>query len=253
MYVTIGGTTTKGSWSYAPDGGVGIYRGSVAFDAAITGNVAVEIKRGGTVVATMTGGKAIGECFDGGYANWNAYVGTGWSSATISATPAQTVEEQGCMEGTATAEGFKTLCEFTCQVDYCPIEACLCTKKGTPLAGGVRGDPGYPAEGRDVTYAGLCAVACSYGFCPSDYCSFTKYPTAIPTVSAFIFNPHACTSGGSLGAMADLCKFACGYGYCPLRAPCSCDSTGVHSHPRARRDRRRGYGRWPDAGRPGAM
>ena len=125
-------------WDWTPDGGVGIYRGSAPLPAS--GNPTVAISRGGSSVASVTGSVSLGGCSGAGpnnvgFNNWNANVNTGWASGSISATPPQKVSQQGCIQGTSVAEGYSTLCNFTCQYDYCPIGACLCTKKGIPKTG----------------------------------------------------------------------------------------------------------------------
>lgn len=77
-----------------------------------------------------------------------------------------------CIAGTGDS-GHKDLCNFTCDLGYCP-SPCACTANGTanPLpvisAGTV-----YvcPAAGLGISYSSLCSFACKYGYCPSDYCT----------------------------------------------------------------------------------
>ncbi|OKL58597.1 hypothetical protein UA08_06382 [Talaromyces atroroseus] len=218
--VTIGGVSVAASWAAIPDGGIGIYHGKAPFDGN-TGEVIVTLTRSGSTVATMTGESITTDCTDD-IENWNAWVGSADGPA-ISATPTLTLSESVCINGTG-ANNFEGLCEFACELGYCPISACTCTMMGAqktlPNATDVSG---YPLSGEDASYEGLCAFDCTYGYCPTGACGTTSAPLSTPTVSDFD-NP-ACVGGDGEGNLKGLCAFACGYGYCPLVA-CTCTAEG---------------------------
>lgn len=69
--VSIGGKTQKGSWTSTPDGGKGVYHGSVPF--ATTGDVVVTLTKYGTEIAKIDGRPITTEC-PAGLTNWNAWV-----------------------------------------------------------------------------------------------------------------------------------------------------------------------------------
>jgi hypothetical protein len=200
---------------------VDIYHGSVPFDGN-TGEVIVTISRSGTTIAQMTGKSITTDCTNG-IENWNAWVGSATSSETISATPALDIAEQVCVEGTG-VYNFAGLCEFACNLGYCPIGACICLLMGAqhtkPNATGVEG---YPLSGEDPSYAGLCSFDCNYGYCPDAACATVSVPLPVPTVSDF--DPPACIAGEGEGNLAGLCSFCCNYGYCPMLG-CTCTEEG---------------------------
>ncbi|KAK9318864.1 glycosyl hydrolase family 71-domain-containing protein [Lipomyces orientalis] len=221
--VSIGGVVQTGTWENTPDGGIGIYHGSVPFNGN-TGEVVVTISRSGATIAQVDGDSITTSCTNG-ITNWNAWVGSTTASNDISATPSLTVSEQVCINGTG-ANNFEGLCNFTCYYGYCPVGACTCTamgaKKPLPSAASVQG---YPIAGEDASYSGLCSFACNYGYCPSDACGTVSVPLATPTVSDF--SPPACIAGTGEGNLIGLCSYTCNYGYCPIRAPCTCTDTGA--------------------------
>jgi len=124
------------------------------------------------------------------------------------------------MEGTGKG-AFKDLCKYTCERGYCPITACVCTRRGIPLTG-VRGPPGYARYDRN--FAGLCAVACSYGSCPSAHCDMVE--RELPSTSDSPFTPPSCRVGTGPGPLKALCEFGCTYGHCPKHAGCVCSEEG---------------------------
>ncbi|KAK9241814.1 glycosyl hydrolase family 71-domain-containing protein [Lipomyces tetrasporus] len=221
--VSIGGVVQTGTWENAPDGGIGIYHGSVPFNGD-TGKVIVTISRSGTTIAQIVGQSITTSCTDG-IENWNAWVGSATATNDISATPSLTLSERVCVNGTG-ANNFEGLCSFTCYYGYCPIGACTCTAMGAqnklPPATGVNG---YPIAGEDASYGGLCSFACNYGYCPPNACGTVSAPLATPTVSDF--SPPACVAGTGEDNLAGLCSYSCNYGYCPIRAPCTCTGTGA--------------------------
>lgn len=149
--VQIGGTTQAGKWDSIPDGGVGIYHGSVPFNGA-TGQVVVSLSRGGM---SVSGAAITTDCSsNGGLNNWNAWVGSSQSGAGVSATPALGLGDQVCVDGFgmkefgALKENFEGMCSFACLYGYCPRGPCTCSKMGAkveePKALNV---DGYPAAG----------------------------------------------------------------------------------------------------------
>ncbi|KAF4168090.1 hypothetical protein CNMCM6936_003685 [Aspergillus lentulus] len=216
--VSIGGVVQEGSWTWVPDGKVGIYHGSVPFTG--TGEVIVTISRDGTQLAQVTGRAISSACTDGLF---NAWVGSATSPAAVSATPPLSVSEQACINGTG-AYNFAGLCDFACSYGYCPVTACTCRQMGKPLtAPNSTGVIGYPIAGEDASYSGLCAFNCNLGYCPSSACGTEQVPLVIPTVSDFA--PPACVAGTGSGALTGLCSFACNYGFCPMHV-CTCTAQG---------------------------
>ncbi|KAF9872878.1 hypothetical protein CkaCkLH20_09741 [Colletotrichum karsti] len=229
--VSVGGTSQAGTWTSVPDGGIGVYHGSVPFQGS--GSVVITLQRGGGTIATITGGSITGTCAEGGLTNWNPWVGSAMAAGSISATPASSRDEQKCIKGTG-ATGFTTLCEFTCKYGYCPVSACQCLAIGKPIPEPTgTGATGFPAAGKSESYTGLCKWACSRGFCPSESCSPTEQPIIVPTVSEFL--PPACTQGRSDNGLTGLCQYACNYGFCPIGV-CSCTGQGGLTEPPAPKD-----------------
>ncbi|KAA8647749.1 hypothetical protein EYZ11_000193 [Aspergillus tanneri] len=73
--VSIGGVRLMGNWSRVPDGGRGVYTGSVKVDG--DGEVKVQVKRDDKVVASVKGESITSDCAgDNGLKNFNARVGT---------------------------------------------------------------------------------------------------------------------------------------------------------------------------------
>jgi hypothetical protein len=214
--VTVGGKTFQPKWSSIPDGGVGIYHGSVELSGD-TGAVSVQISRGGRSLARVDGMAISVVSCNNGLTNWNPWVGSAVAAGSTSVAMPRSRNEQGCVKGTGT-KGFTELCEFNCKHDYCPVSACLCQALGGPNTKPTAlNRDGFPAKGRSENYSGLCANACNYGYCPEEYCSLTKQPTIVPTVSEFL--PPACTQGTSRAGfehLVGLCTYACNFGFCPL-------------------------------------
>ncbi|KZF20787.1 carbohydrate-binding module family 24 protein [Xylona heveae TC161] len=224
--VSIGGVVRTATWENTPDGGVGIYHGSIPF-AGHSGEVVVTISRSGTIISQVVGKSITTNC-PNGIQNWNAWVGSATGNQAVSATPTLNLDKQHCIEGTG-ANNFAGLCSFTCTYGYCPVGACVCTAMGAqrelPDATGVKG---YPIEGEDASYGGLCSFACNYGYCPEGACGTVQVPLTTPTVSDFA--PPACVAGTGEGNLAGLCSFSCNFGYCPINA-CTCTATGALNVP----------------------
>ncbi|RDW92917.1 uncharacterized protein DSM5745_00239 [Aspergillus mulundensis] len=224
--VSIGGAAQTGSWTWTPDGGIGLYHGSVPFNGV--GDVVITLSRGGAVIAEISGGPAISNTCTTGLSNWNAWVGEADGPSMAAATPALTRSEQACIQGTG-VNNFAGICQYSCQYGYCPISACVCQAVGAPVAGPSATSPvGYPIAGEDASYSGVCAFDCERGYCPDTACSTVSAPLSTPTVSDF--TPPACVRGHVLSTVTDglkgLCDFACGRGFCPIRA-CECDAQGA--------------------------
>ncbi|KAI8196540.1 Mutanase [Colletotrichum sp. SAR 10_65] len=141
--VNVGGTSQAGTWTSVPDGGIGVYHGSVPFQGR--GSVTISLQRGGANIATIDGGSITDNCAERGLTNWNAWVGSAMAAGSISATPALSRDEQKCIKGTG-ATGFTKLCEFTCKYGYCPVSACQCLAIGAPIPEPpTTGPAGFPA------------------------------------------------------------------------------------------------------------
>ena len=220
--VSIGGKSQQGTWQWEPDGGIGIYHGSVPFGSSV-GDVVVTLSRSGSQIAQVKGSSITTSCKNG-IENWNAWVGSDAASKTISATPKLALYEQKCINGTG-ANNFEGICNFACEYGYCPIGACLCQLQGKPKpTPKATGKMGYPLAGEDASYSGLCAFDCPLGYCPDNACGTTSAPLSTPTVSDFL--PPACIAGTGEGNLEGLCSFACNLGYCPIAA-CKCTKQGA--------------------------
>jgi hypothetical protein len=220
VQVVIGGSAYRGSWRNKPEGGAGLYHGSVPFDGR-EGNVEIRLTRGGKAVMSLTGPDISRNCGEGGYHNFNPYTG-GKLMAAPRSVAVPSLSGQKCIAGWG-ANDFSRLCEFTCSYAYCPPGACVCSALGTKFEyPDGSGPPGFPLEGRGSSHAGLCSSACSLGFCPEEACGTTQYPLVEPMVSPF--QPPACTSGTGDGDSAALCSFICRHGYCPIAA-CTCQGS----------------------------
>lgn len=223
--VYVGDEPSPAGFFMSPEGGAGLFHGSVALNGR-RGPVRIDIWRGGKVVANLVGKMDITDkCSAGGLANYNAYVQHQWSTPSISVTPPP-VQDLVCVNGTGVGD-FELLCMWTCSSGYCPDTACVCTKMGKqPKPRPEVNVVGYPAEGRDSSFAGLCAVACRQGQCERfkemGVCDDKPHPYVIPEVSPFL--PHAC-NGGSGPEYRELCEFTCEHGYCPLSV-CVCTHIG---------------------------
>ncbi|KAI8282938.1 Mutanase [Colletotrichum sp. SAR11_240] len=71
--VSVNGKTQKGNWTSVPDGGKGVYHGSVPFTEG--GDVVVTMAKYGIEIAKIEGKKILTDCPDG-LTNWNAWVGS---------------------------------------------------------------------------------------------------------------------------------------------------------------------------------
>jgi hypothetical protein len=216
--VTVGGVSIPATWQDNPDGGVGVYHGSVGY-GTFYGDVKISISRAGSTIAKFSSAAITTSCTDG-YANWNAVVGSAEGPSISAVSPKLAIDEQACIEGTAPGN-FQGLCKFTCQYGYCPIGACVCTKMGAPrVKPKATGMKGYPIAGEGSSYIGLCSFACNYGYCPPEACGPVEVPLTEPTVSPFL--PSACTAGTGQGDLAGLCSYAC-----------TCTGTGALHQPPA--------------------
>lgn len=198
--VSIAGVPESPAWEYTPDGGIGLYHGSMPIGTR-TGQVIVTLSRGGKAIAEVIGAPISNTC-QNNIQNWNAWVGSSFSSDKISATPALNIADQKCIKGTG-SYNFEGLCNFACSLGYCPISACTCQSMGKPpslpVASEIRG---YPIAGEDASYIGLCSFDCTYGYCPDTACGTVSAPLSTPTVSDF--SPPSCISGSGEGNLAGL-------------------------------------------------
>jgi hypothetical protein len=206
--------------------GAGIWFGSVA---APPGMVTVDLFiRDSSVSARKT--MDITTSCDGGFNNFNAWVGSVQGPYWGGASTSVDLKDQVCVKGKG-AYDFNPLCAFTCSYGYCPVGACTCEQMGVAFTKpNATGTTGYPAEGKDANYKGLCSFACNYGYCPSGKCDTTEHPMPVPTVSDFL--PPACVAGTGDGAVRGLCSYACSFGYCPINL-CTCTKTGPLVQPPA--------------------
>ncbi|KAL6229448.1 glycosyl hydrolase family 71-domain-containing protein [Aspergillus navahoensis] len=230
--VTVGGVNKDASWTWQPDGGIGIYHGSVPFGSSL-GDVVVTLERDGEQIVQVQESTISTKCV-GGLTNWNAWVGSSNAGVSISATPKTSMFNEKCINGTG-ANNFAGLCEFGCRYGYCPLGACYCQQQGEAItAPNATGPMGYPLEGLDASYSGLCAYDCAHNYCPESACGTVSAPLTIPTVSDFL--PPACIAGTGEGNLAGLCSFACNLGHCPIAA-CTCTAQGaLHTLPEATGD-----------------
>ncbi|KAJ5798432.1 uncharacterized protein N7503_007728 [Penicillium pulvis] len=80
------------------------------------------------------------------------------------------VSTTGCIAGTG-SDDYESLCEFTCQYNYCPTPMCTCSETGGVVSPPLETLGNFcPVSSLDSSYGGLCTFACQYGHCPSDYC-----------------------------------------------------------------------------------
>jgi hypothetical protein len=128
--VSIGGVAVPAEFTVLPDGkgGIGRYHGRAAFGGHL-GPVTVTVSRGGAPVLSVSG-VAISTTCDKGLANWNAWVGHD-TAGGVSATP-QSTDQLVCTDGTSIT-AFSGLCSFACNLGYCPLGACVCTRCVSPL------------------------------------------------------------------------------------------------------------------------
>jgi hypothetical protein len=169
--VTMDDLEKNAHWEDEPDGGVGIYHGSFAYDPKHLGEPTITVSRDKKEVVHVKG-RALTTSCPSGFANYNAWVGSETSGKTIPAvSPELPLSKQVCIKGSGRSN-FTELCEFTCKYGYCPVDNCYCTAMGSaqdkPKA---TKDKGSPRNGDD-SYEGLCSFSCYYGFCPEKFCKF---------------------------------------------------------------------------------
>jgi hypothetical protein len=221
VQVTVGGVPVPITWDNIPNGGIGVWHGSASYSYN-RGEVVISLARGVTIAEIR--GPAISSVCDGGFSNWNAWVGSASGPSIAAVSPILSIDEQQCIQGTAPGN-FKGLCEFSCAYGYCPVGACVCLALGPPRElPQPTGVKGYPIAGEGSSYIGLCSFACNYGYCPLNACGTVPVPLTEPTVSPFL--PPACRSGSGEGSFAGLCSFSCNYGFCPMRR-CTCTGIGA--------------------------
>lgn len=88
----------------------------------------------------------------------------------------------GCILGEDLTLDSASLCEFTCELGFCPDTACSCQDFGPlnplPNEGSANG---RAIDEFDLDINRLCNFACKYGYCPEDVC--TRNPTGTTDVS----------------------------------------------------------------------
>lgn len=235
--VEIGDEVLEPGWKVVPEGGVGIYYGSVSFHdhvSPLRGSASVGISvtlwRYHEILIRVHGKPITTDCSEtNGIENWNAWVGNAESPYPISATPKLTLRNQVCINGTGWGD-FKPLCEFACYYGYCPIDACYCTAIGSPRKpNNSTGVKGYPVAGKDNRYSFLCAWACDRGYCPKEYCG-TQEVSLVPRHDTWYLHDTCISGTGRESNLEGLCGFSCKYGYCPLHS-CYCREWGPVVHP----------------------
>lgn len=79
---------------------------------------------------------------------------------------------KGCIEGVDKTVDSGELCEFTCELGFCPESLCTCTEEGTlkPLLMEIKGLNVVAYDATDAELTRLCKFACKYGVCPDDIC-----------------------------------------------------------------------------------
>ncbi|KXG50197.1 Glycoside hydrolase, family 71 [Penicillium griseofulvum] len=225
--VTVDGVNLGATWTNTPSGNVGVYHGSVSF-AGHSGGVILSVTSPSGLL-TVEGNDISSGCSEGSEVeNWNAWVGYTMGNSLAGTSP--DLVKQVCISGWGMGD-FNGLCGFACSLGYCPVGACVCTKRGPqPTLPQSTGIIGYPAAGKNANYAGLCSFTCNYGYCPPTACGTVEVPLTIPKVSPF--TPDACVAGTGEGEMTGLCSFGCNYGYCPIYN-CTCTATGPLINPPA--------------------
>lgn len=91
--VSIGGENRTAEWTDVPDGGKGVYTGSIPFDKH-TGEVVVTLMRDGDFLAQMKGKDIVDSC-PGNLTNWNAWVGNATAVKTNRAAGADGDDSAG--------------------------------------------------------------------------------------------------------------------------------------------------------------
>ncbi|KAL2126620.1 hypothetical protein VTI74DRAFT_527 [Chaetomium olivicolor] len=221
VQVSIGGQIQAGTWDQEPNGGIGVYHGSVPIGSA-SGPVVVTLIRGGTTIATINGASITSSCTNG-LNNYNPWVGSARGSAIDAVLTLINSFFLKCVKGFGVYE-FTGVCDFACSNGYCPSAACICLKKGFANPPNETGEAGYPLPGKSGSFQGLCSFDCNHGYCPDTVCGHTSNDGVVLNYSPFL--PPACTGGTGSGAFAGLCNFGCNFGFCP-RHVCTCTATGV--------------------------
>ncbi|KAG7108775.1 Mutanase like protein [Verticillium longisporum] len=223
--VSIGGKAqAQWAWDSIPDGGVGIYHGSVPFNGA-TGEVVVTLSKGGL---SVKGPAITTDCSkNAGLNNWNAWVGSS-KGAAVSVTPPRSLGDQVCVAGTGVTEP-KSL-----NIDAWPAAGMTCTYEGLclshatitiPIPEPAEPEPEVPVTQQGCVsgtgqgnFGGLCDFSCGRGYCPSPCTCSIKGRMVQPPASKPVGYPLANLGSEYIG----LCAFACSRGYCP---PSACTQT----------------------------
>lgn len=168
--VTIGGVSqTVQNWRHTPEGGIGLYHGSLPFNGN-TGAVTVTLSRGSSQIARVTGKDITTNC-EKNIQNYNPWVGSARAANPIpAATPAKTLGQQVCIKGRGLGT-YLGLCDYGCKYGYCPKGQCSCVAMGTQRTlPKWSGYSGCPAPGYDRTHTGLCSFGCGLDYCSVSAC-----------------------------------------------------------------------------------
>ncbi|CRK37986.1 hypothetical protein BN1708_007593 [Verticillium longisporum] len=233
--VSIGGKAqAQWAWDSIPDGGVGIYHGSVPFNGA-TGEVVVTLSKGGL---SVKGPAITTDCSkNAGLNNWNAWVGSS-KGAAVSVTPPRSLGDQMGLKVTEPkslnidAWPAAGALPFSCNHNYCPTGVCTkdASLKGKCVIPQPIPEPAEPEPEVPVTqqgcvsgtgqgnFGGLCDFSCGRGYCPSPCTCSIKGRMVQPPASKPVGYPLANLGSEYIG----LCAFACSRGYCP---PSACTQT----------------------------
>lgn len=83
---------------------------------------------------------------------------------------------EGCIAGDDLTVDTGDLCEFTCDLGFCPESLCYCTERGIldPLPAVKNASANdvviaWNEQGIDINK--MCKFACTYGYCPDDVCT----------------------------------------------------------------------------------
>jgi len=166
--VTINGISVPVTWRQSPQTGVGLYHGSAPFNGNL-GQVVVTVSTSAGSMSVSSGAQQITTACTNNVQNWNAWVGGQTGSAVSASAPS--MDKLVCINGTG-VYNFIGMCDFGCQIGYCPVGACYCKEMGTQIP---KPSPtninAYPVAGLDESYSGLCAFDCANGSVLSQHCN----------------------------------------------------------------------------------
>ncbi len=91
----------------------------------------------------------------------------------FSAVPDRPTTGQGCIGGTDNTVDSGNLCEFACELGFCPDHLCTCKFTGElkPLPKETNSINVTAWDEVNLDLNRLCKFACKYGYCPMDICT----------------------------------------------------------------------------------